>query len=96
MSVYVIGKGTISFKIHTDNDFVESIVKKMEYMVSFCNVGRWGEDCVYFEMNGKNGINYDQLDEIKDWLLKEIHSFSIQVEEYSECEGGYSFDSEED
>jgi hypothetical protein len=96
MSVHIIGRGTISLKIHTDNAFIESIAKKMEGMASFYNVRLWDEESICFEMSGNNGIDYKQLDEIKDWLSKELYSFSIRVGEYSECGGGYSSDSKGD
>ena len=95
MSVEVIGKGVISFETFVGGAFVESIVKKMKGMVSFCDVIQ-AEESIFFDMSGKNGIIYDQLNEIKEELLKYKLQFSIRVSEYSECEGGYLFDSEED
>jgi len=96
MSVSVIGMGTISFEVPFDSEFIESIVEKMKGMVSFNDVRQF-EETVYFDMSGNNGIDYMQLDEIKDELLKEKDlRFTIYVNEYSECEGGYSFDSKGD
>jgi len=96
MSVSVIGRGGIYFEVPVDSKFIESIVEKMQGMVSFNDVLQ-SEETVYFDMSGNNGIDYMQLDEIKEELLKEKDlRFTIYVNEYSECEGGYSFDNKED
>ena len=100
MSVSVIGKGGIYFEVPFDSEFIESIVEKMKGMVSFNDVVTQSlqfEETVYFDMSGDNGIDYDQLDEIKEELLKEKDlRFAIYVNAYSECDGGYSFDSKEE
>ncbi len=46
-----------------------------------------------FEMSGNKGINYEELEALRDWSIKMKIPMNINTSEYSECGSGFYFDS---
>ena len=55
-----------------------------------------GDNCFSFSLSGHNYINYDFLDEIRDYLREKVITAQIIANEYVESEVGYYWDSEDD
>lgn len=97
MGFWVIGFGTIGFKEGSNDRILKELYEKMKHLASFENVKMFKETSeIIFEMGGNKGLDYSELDKIKEELIKKGYKFTITVGEYVESEENYYFDSDDD
>lgn len=103
MSWSVIGLGNIE----VDEKYVKKILSLMigDKKEVLDKLGQAGSDfyevqaiggSITFRMDGNKGIYYDGLDRIKEYCKIMKIEIEISVNEYSECDGGYYFNSGDD
>jgi len=83
--------------IEVDDKYIKQVAKKLNDLnnnpeTSFTKVY---EDCLDFEMSGNKGIDYSELEELKEWSLEMGIPMTISTSEYSECGSGFYFDTDE-
>jgi len=113
MGWMVLAKGTVDFPKGTPKELVEQVFEKMEnkkvlketvFYNQFYNLKKFyskksgGE--IYFEMSGYKVINYDPLDEIKNFILKKLKGknligLTICANEFCEQDSGFYYEYEE-
>ena len=97
MGWWVIGFGTIGFKNKISEFDLNELYVEMKHLVSFQDVKIFKDTSeIAFEMGGNKGLDYSELDKIKEDLIKKGYKFTISVGEYVESEENYYFDSDDD
>jgi hypothetical protein len=93
-----MGWSVIAFgQIEVEKQYNAVVMVKLKELVKqshsvFTNVSY--ED-LNFEMQGNKGVDYTQLKKLSDWSIKMDIPMTISTSEYSESDGGFYFDTEE-
>ena len=75
-----------------DDQYHKRVLAEMR---KYIDIKKIDDGYLDFEMSGDNEICYGALEEIRDWAIKEKIPMELNTSEYSECEGGFYYDSEE-
>jgi hypothetical protein len=93
MGYEVIAFGRIEEVNEKDTKAVSEKLKKLDTVESsFTNINF---ETLEFEMSGRNGIDYTELEELKIWSIKMGIKMEISTGEYSDCGGGFYFNSDD-
>jgi len=96
MGYWVIGFGNITFGKKQDGKLIDELCDRMEHDEDFSEVVQYSQQEIGFQMGGNKGLNYEELEKIKNWLFEKKLEFEITVGEYVESQDNYYFDSKEE